>query len=389
MDPVMLVTLFSAVVAAVWTAWTWREEHQEVRELQRDQAAALYVNPLLFNTVALQRRLHGILEGRDLAMFREERAARDAAPSYPAIETLYMLSSFFAWSFVNVRYGPYTRDPKVIELMVRISRTLDTRTRFPGDAFRFTVAQQQSLGHAVLRRLGDSTTGRVGDAGSSLAEFGITTAYEFEQDVRDPKSPLAALYQSRAVRRALESIDRATRPEQLEGRERLTAVFELIAPLIDHLERLEGFDVTFHEDVTTLPESDASPRAPAGAAAPRILHRMKGRIRLGIPRLRTDTDYARRLVAFIRSRDDVEDVSVNPLAGSIAIRYATAVPDEDFQARLVSSIARVFRRDAAEVAAADDGRPAPAAAAEPGPPARRPRPARRRPARLRETAIGS
>jgi len=47
MNPVTILSIFSAAVAAVWTAWTWREEHKDVRRLQRDQAAALYVNPLL------------------------------------------------------------------------------------------------------------------------------------------------------------------------------------------------------------------------------------------------------------------------------------------------------------------------------------------------------
>src|SRR5215471_12399686 len=50
------------------------------------------------------------------------------------------------------------------------------------------------------------------------------------------------------ARRALDSIDRAERVEQLDGRERLVAVHKLLTPLIDHLERLEGLNVSFHED---------------------------------------------------------------------------------------------------------------------------------------------
>ena len=370
MDPVLIASILSAVVAAVWTAWTWREERQEVRELQRDQAAARYVNPLLFTAVALERRLQGILEGNDLAEFKHGRPAREPSPSSAAIETLYMLTTCFAWSFVNVRYGPYTREPRVIELMVRVSRTLDTRVRYGSGAFRFTTAEQQSLGHAVLRRLGDTVT-RHGSEAVSLAEFDIASAYQFEQDVRDPKSPRAALYQSPAFRRALESIDRADRVEQLEGRERLIAVRKLLTPLIDHLERLEGFDVSFHENGKILPESEpARPRMEAPAA--RILHRMNGRIRLGIPRLKTDDAYAHRLVALLRSRDDVEDVSVNALAGSIAIRYRTALSDEEFQAGLLHSIERAFQRGESDGLAPDAARPAAVA------PARRSRPPRRR-----------
>ena len=387
MDPVMIVSIFSAVVAAVWTAWTWREERQEVRELRRDQAAALYVNPLLFTVVALERRLQGILEGSDLAVFKQARPARGALPSAAAIETLYMLSACFAWSFVNVRYGPYTHDPKVIELLVRVSRTLDTRARYGGDTFRFTTGEQQSLGHAILRRLGDTATGRGAEA-VSLAQFDLASAYEFEQDVRDPKSARASLYQSPPVRRALDSIDRAERVEQLDGRERLVAVHKLLTPLIDHLERLEGLNVSFHEDGRVPPES-APARPDAAAATPAILHRMNGRIRLGISRLKTDADYAHRLVELIRSRDDVEDVSVNRLAGSIAIRYRTTVPGEEFQARLLSAIERTFHRGGPDGAPPDAARPARSATNGPVAAVRRVRPPRQRRARIRETALDS
>ena len=64
MDPVTILSIFSAVVAAVWTAWTWREQQQAVRQVQRDQAAALYVNPLLLAGHQLESRLRGLLDGR-------------------------------------------------------------------------------------------------------------------------------------------------------------------------------------------------------------------------------------------------------------------------------------------------------------------------------------
>ena len=60
MDPVSLLSIFSAAVAAVWTAWTWREQHKELRTLHRDQAAALYVNPFLLAGHQMERHQKGI-----------------------------------------------------------------------------------------------------------------------------------------------------------------------------------------------------------------------------------------------------------------------------------------------------------------------------------------
>jgi hypothetical protein len=65
---------------------------------------------------------------------------------------------------------------------------------------------------------------------------------------------------------------------------------------------------------------------------------MRGRIRLGVPELRTNKDFAERLGAMIRTWEDIEDVSINATTGSVAIRYRTTVPDEEFQARILASI---------------------------------------------------
>jgi hypothetical protein len=85
----------------------------------------------------------------------------------------------------------------------------------------------------------------------------------------------AGLYGSRAVRNAAEEIDRAERVEQLEGRERLTAVQQLIRRLLVHLERLEGFSVSLHE-VREVPPEGIAAAALVNVAPPRILHRMRG-----------------------------------------------------------------------------------------------------------------
>jgi heavy-metal-associated domain-containing protein len=349
MDPVTILSIFSAVVAAVWTAWTWREEHREVRQLQRDQAAALYVNPMLLAAHQMERRLNGILDGSDLAIYKQERHAQDGSASPAAIETLWTVAEYFAWAFVNLRYGPYTRDPKVIEFAVKIARTFDSRD-FDSDTFRLSTAEQVSLGQAVLRRVGQATTIQVGEVSSALAEFSVITAFDFERDFRDPHSTRAGLYQSQPIRSAVEAMDRAEQVEQFEGRERLAAVRRLVVPLIDHLERLEGFSVSLNADKKVALEASVAP-PPESTAAPRILHRMKGRIRLGIPRLRVDKDYADRLETLVRTWEDVEEVNVNTTAGCVTIRYHTEEADDGFQARILAAIVKASHQNDAELVA--------------------------------------
>jgi hypothetical protein len=376
MEPVTILSIFSAVAAAVWTAWTWREQQRAVRQVQRDRAAALYVNPLLLAGHQLQRRLGGLLDGRELAFNPPAQdGGQDESVSSTAIETLWTFAQFCAWGAVNMRHGPYTRDPKVIKLITAISRTLDNRERFGEGAFRFSTAEQESLGQTVLRRVGQSTV-QAGESSSALAEFDVLTAVDFERDFRDAQSEKAGFFRSRALRRVVEVIDRAERVEHLEGHERLTAVQQLLGSLLDHLERLEGFSVHSHEARGVSPALSVGP--------PRILHRTRGRIRLGIPELRTNTEFADHLKALIRAWEGVEDVSINGTTGSVAIRYRPTAPDDEFQAKVLASIgtARHWEDDEAP-AGVTRRRPQASASRQPSAREEGTRPARRQRARLR------
>jgi hypothetical protein len=355
MDRVTILSIFSAVIAAVWTAWTWKEEHKEVRRLQRDQAAALYVNPLLMAAHQLERQIDRLLDGRELILNKREHGNRDGSVSGAAIEAVWTFAQFFAWAAVNLRYGPYTRDPKVIELIVALSRTFDDRERFGDGAFRFSVAEQESLGHTVLRRVGHTGAG---ESSSAVTEFGIVPAVDFERDFKDAQSTKAGLYGGRAVRTAVEAIDRAERVEQLEGRERLAAVQQLVKRLLDHLGHLEGLSASLREDQPVSLEEIVAD-APANVRSTRIIHRMKGRIRLGIPHARLNRNLADRLGALIRTWKGVEDVSINVMTGSVAIRYRTTQPDDEFQASIVVAIEKALhRKDSEAVAKRDGDRPA-------------------------------
>jgi len=371
MDPVTMVSILSAVAAAVWTAWTWSEEHRLQRQIKRDQTAALYVNPFLLVIDEVERRLDGVLHGEDLSLYKKEHPGRQELGSLPAVATVYVLGEMFGWAYMNMRYGPYTRDPKMIEITAAIARTFSRRGGFPDDAFRFSMEEQNSLGQAVVRRLGE--------ADSALPEFASVTLFEFEQDFRDPQSKRVRLFRSDGIRRAIEAIDRADRPEKIEGRERLAAVHRLVRRLIEHFERIEGFSLSAPSEAIHGEEAVAS--SPTHPAAPDILHRMRGRIRLRIPRLREDEAYAQHLMSLVGALSDVDDVGVNSAAASITVRYRRSVPDAEFQVRLIEAITADELREA-RAARLESRAGAANTRRVPGPV-----PARRRRSRAREGAL--
>src|SRR5262245_10827019 len=341
MNPLTILSIFSAVVAAVWTAWTWREEHKEVRRLQRDQAAALYVNPLLMATYHMERQIQRLLDGGAASLNKRDHGDHDSSVSGTAIEVLWTFAQFFAWAAVNLRYGPYTRDRNVIELIVTLTRTFDDRERFGDDTFRFSAAEQASLGHTVLRRVGHTSL-QAGESTSDFTEFAIVPPVDFERDFRDAHSTKAGLYGGRAVRTAVEAIDRADGGARFRGRQRIAAVQQLLKRLLERLGRLEGLSVSVRND-RPVSLGKIVVDASAKIRSTRILHRMKGRIRLEIPQARVNRHFADRLGALIRTWEGVEDVSINIMTGSVAIRYRTAQPDREFQARIVVAIENALR----------------------------------------------
>jgi hypothetical protein len=72
MNPTLILSILSAVTAAVWSVWTWREEQETARQLKRDQESALFVNSFIQAMEELQVRLYGILERDDLAFFKKD-----------------------------------------------------------------------------------------------------------------------------------------------------------------------------------------------------------------------------------------------------------------------------------------------------------------------------
>ena len=70
MDPT-IISILSALAAAIWSVWTWQSEMQTQRDLKRDEMSAEYVNTLIIAAQELQRELFRILEEDELAHLKE------------------------------------------------------------------------------------------------------------------------------------------------------------------------------------------------------------------------------------------------------------------------------------------------------------------------------
>ena len=107
-----IISVLSAMAAAVWSVWTWQSELEKVRALKRNEMSAQYVNNLIVASQELQRKLFRILEEDELARYKLKHAQPLESASPVAVDLLFNLSAFFGWSNLTFRFGPYTRDPK-------------------------------------------------------------------------------------------------------------------------------------------------------------------------------------------------------------------------------------------------------------------------------------
>jgi len=330
MEPTVVLSVLSALAAAVWSVWTWSEEQQKERQIRRDQEAALYVNSFLLAIEELQSQLYGILEGGELSYYKKEYPDQYELGSPAAIEILYRLSQYFGWGYRTFRYGPYTKDPRVIEVVRRIGETLENRSQFPGDAFRFSLDERVSLGHAVVQR--------VGELSAALPVFESIPLYQFEKELIDEQSKQAPLYQSKAVRSTLAAIDRADKIEDLEGHERLSVLQNLLVDLSAYLESKEGFRISISErKKARLSGENVLPfLMPPGIA--RIIHQTRGRIRIGIPRLKKDGNYVHHLQSLLTSMENVINIRMNPSAASVVILYSPDIPEIEFATKAMKTI---------------------------------------------------
>lgn len=330
MNPAQILSVLSALAAAVWSVWTWSEEQERQRQLKRDQEAALYVNPFIIAIEELQSRLYSLLEEDDLACYKKEYPDQYEFASPAAIEILYRLSQYFGWAHRTFRYGPYTKDPALIELNRQIGEAFENRDGFPGDAFLFSIDERVSLGEAVVKRVGEVT--------AVLPVFESISLYHFEEELGNEQSKQAPLFQSKAVGSTLKAIDRAERAEALEGRERLAVLQNLLVSLVDYLESRENFSVAIGGRRRARLLGDKMPAFPGPTSPARILHQTPGRIRLKIPRLKTDKTYADRLQELLAAMDNVSNIRITPGAASVVICYRPDMPAAEFAAKVLKTV---------------------------------------------------
>jgi hypothetical protein len=334
MNPTLVLSILSAVTAAVWSVWTWREEQETARQLKRDQESALFVNSFIQAMEELQARLYGILEVDDLAFYKKAYPKGEERDFPIALEILYRLSKFFGWTYRIFRYGPYTNDPVVIERVRKISETLESHTRFSGDAFLFTYEERVALGDAVVRRTGDMI--------GAIPVYESITVFQFWEEICSKSGKRSLVFQSRAFRRTLDAIDRADRVDKLEGAERLAVLQNYLVDLLAYLEDMEGFTVS-PDKRRKVRLRGASARALAAPATPAsIVHQTPGRLRLRVPRLRTDETYAPHLQALLESLNTITCIRINASAASAVVSFSPEIPETEFAERLVKTIERGY-----------------------------------------------
>ena len=330
MNPFQILSVLSAAATVIWSVLTWSQDQQTQRQLKRDQEAALYVNPFLLALQELQSRIYAIFAEDELAFYKKEYPGEYEFGSPAAIQILYHLSQYFGWGQRNFRYGPYTTDPRVIELERKIGETLEKRDAFPGDAFRFTIDERIALGAAVVRRVGDAT--------AVLPVFESVPLYQLQEEIGDAESTHAPLFQSMAVRSTLKAIDRADRAEALEGHERLAVLQNLLVDLLAYLEAKEGFRVSIGQlKKVRLKGANALP-APSLPPHARIVHQTRGRMRMRIDRLKSDEAYAGCVQSLVASMEGVESVRVSPQAASVIISHDPRVPADELAARVMKIV---------------------------------------------------
>jgi hypothetical protein len=334
MNPTLILSILSAATAAVWSIWTWREEQEKERKLKRNQESAIFVNSFIQALEELQARLYGVLERDHLAFYKKEYPEQYELGSPFAIEILYRLSKYFGWTYRSFRYGPYTKDAAVIELVRKMSETLEDRSQFEGDAFRFTYEERVALGEAVVRRTGDVI--------GSIPIFESITLFHFLEEIRDEKSKRALLYRSRSVRRTLTAIDKADQPEALEGVDRLAALQNLLVDLLTYLEDMEGFSIASGKRKRARLRGTAAKALPALATEVRVVHQTPGRLRIRVPRLNTDETYAPRLQALLESMDNVSSMRINASAASVVISFPPGIPGLEFAKEITKTIETGF-----------------------------------------------
>lgn len=221
-DDFLMMQWLVPLAMGTWAVLTWAHSREQEREKERERITALYVNPFLSACEDLQSRIYKILELGGLGVLKE----RYPDASY-AEETLYLIVRYFGWSAAVNRYGPYTKDPVVIEHITAIRKAFATSASgHPVGPFNFFLPEQKALGKIIMHTL----------EGEYGHELDTISYYDFK--VRLGQSPLK---ESQSVQQSLEALRKASNADDIGGRERLSEAQNHIVDLLDYIESKEGF----------------------------------------------------------------------------------------------------------------------------------------------------
>ena len=165
------------------------------------------------------------------------------------------------------------------------------------------------------------------------------TRFQFEEDLLSEQSQHVRLFRSPRIRWTLAAVDRAVAGEQLEGRERLAVFQNLLVDIVSYLEQQEGFRTSFGERRRARAENYFTDEAIVQPSSDvRILHQLRGRVRLGISRLHGDSAYASHLQSLLQTLPQVENVRMNVGAACVVVECSLDVPQAECTKAIVAAI---------------------------------------------------
>lgn len=100
---------------------------------------------------------------------------------------------------------------------------------------------------------------------------------------------------------------------------------------------------TKHNPDETEPAIEQQFPTRSGSLSPvvRVAHKTIGRIRLKIPRLAQDIQYVDQLRLQLHQRLGIQDITVNPMAASIAIQFDPTLPIAEMEQQILAAVAQV------------------------------------------------
>ncbi len=224
----ILTALLSAVAGgwAVWIFWNQkkqkREEELSKREEEKKRQRQLYANPFILAANDLQSRLYNILELSGLSVLRKGQPDG----SYAEL-TLYLVAKYFGWVRCLKQNGLYAEDDKFREFTESIQQSFAIN-QYELSGFCFFRPDQEALGQHVIKRI----------SGATQAEYDAIPFYEFKEQLASP--PLSDI---KLLSDTLNALKNARYVEELEGRERLIVVQNMLVDLLNYLEEKEGYSV--------------------------------------------------------------------------------------------------------------------------------------------------